>query len=275
MNFNDWLMSTTGYSGPFGAQYSKASGGPGNYSDFATPIGLDENTLRYLYGRGVGTQPATSGPSMSDIQGYFDPSFQGLQTGQQGLQTGQQNLATGQQDILAGVQTGLENQNVLQQDIGTVGAGVGRIGEYMGTPTTEGQTLFGDIGNLTSQVGDLGMSFDQFGNQISDFRGVYEDTSQQQGTTLNDIREQGLSQRESIERQIQDMQPMVYGTNRAVTGSPSIMSPVTGSVAPQTSTTAMAPSTNTALTQSAQALAEMGAPNSPFGVTFMDPRDTV
>ena len=199
-------------------------------------------------------QPAYTGPTLSDISGVMQPRFNTLDQGQQGI---------------------LGNQAVLQQDIGAVGTGVGNINTSLGTPAN-GQTVFGDLGNLGTQVGGLMTNFDQFGNDLSSFRGAFDTNVNKTATTLNDIEQQGLSGRQEINRALQDQQPMIYRTDAAVSGMAAnpMFSGGAGLMAPMSApaTSTMTADTNAGLNAAAQT---QNVAMGPMGPMAVDPRDMV
>jgi hypothetical protein len=199
-------------------------------------------------------QPAYTGPTLTDISGVMTPRFDTLDQGQQGI---------------------LGNQAVLQQDIGAVGTGVGNINASLGTPAN-GQTVFGDLGNLGTQVGGLMTNFDQFGNDLSSFRGAFDTNVNKTATTLNDIEQQGLSGRQEINRALQDQQPMIYRTDAAVSGMAAnpMFSGGAGLMAPMSApaTSTMTADTNAGLNAAAQT---QNVAMGPMGPMAVDPRDMV
>jgi hypothetical protein len=203
----------------------------------------------------------TPGPSLTDISGVMTPRFDTLDQGQQGI---------------------LANQGVLQQDIGDVGTAVagvntnvGNIGTAIGTPAA-GQTVFGDLGNLGSQFSGLMTNFDQFGNDLSSFRGAFDTNKIQTAGTLNDIEEQGLSGRKAINRAIQDQSPAINRTDQAVStmAANPMFASGSGLMAPMSAptATAMTANTNTGLNAAAQ---NQSMAMGPMGPVAVDPRDMV
>lgn len=165
------------------------------------------------------------------------------------------------------------NQSVLQQDIGDVGAGVGQLAGFVGTPVNDGQTLFSALGDQNQQMADMQQGFvgglDDLQAQVGGFQNFYEDRSGSMLGSLGTIEEQGQQSLEDLNvanRQIQDIQPAIQRTDAAISGAPQ-------GFMPQPSLAAGAPQTNAALAQASQALA--GMPNvilGPQGPTFLDPR---
>lgn len=256
---NTFLRNATNYPGDFGGgswvDWMRQQG----YTD-PEIIQLSNASQTYADMMGSGSfaeplvEPAYMGPSLTDITGGVSSTLQPNFTN---LETGQANLAN-----LA--QTGLANQAVLQGDIGNVAGAIG-------TPTTTGQTVFGSFADLGSQVGDLGTDmqtgFGDLSGDLSSFRDLYTNRSGQQMQTLGDLTDtsQRLEKRgTSIERQVQDIQPMVYSTNQAVQSG--------SFVNPQ----AMPANSSQALTDTSTALANMGSvTQGPLGPSFIDPRDYV
>lgn len=196
------------------------------------------------------TQPNTS--FMSEL----DPRLTGLETGQS--------------NIMSGVAQGLDNQQVLQQDIGAVGQGVGELSGFVGTPVNDGQTLFSTLGQQGQTLNDIQTGFvdgfDNIGQQIGNFQGLYEDNSDNMMGTLDDLSSesaQQVAQGNLANRQLQDMQPAVYRTDQAIRQG----------FVPSPPPSAGSPQTNTALAQASQAMATMpGTVMGPQGPTFIDPR---
>jgi len=263
---NRWLASQTGYTGDFGS---------GGFGDWAQNQGLDVGTLEQMYSNQPVPQQQQEqpqqymGPSASEVAqttyGVMDPRFSGLEQGQQYLGQGQQALGTGQEAIM-------QNQATLQGDIGTVGTGVANVQNTLGTPTQEGQTVFGALQGYGDQMSALGGQFDQFGNQLGEFQGLYNQRSQQTLGNLNDVREQGLSERGDISRQLQDIQPLAYQTQQGVQqmlGSPMMQSPMQPSL--QQATTPQATQTTTQGLTDVASTTNMG----PMGPVMLDPRDMV
>ena len=281
-NAEEQKIRNEGYTGGFGGgQYQ-------NYvaSQNVTPapvldVAPDQGSDNAKYGPGNDTSPTLPiirppayddgrwrepwmippGPSLTDISGVMTPRFDTLDRGQQGI---------------------LASQGVLQQDIGDVGTAVagvntnvGNIGSAIGTPAA-GQTVFGDLGNLGSQFTGLMTNFDQFGNDLSSFRGAFDTNKIQTAGTLNDIQEQGLAGRKEINRAIQDQSPAINRTDQAVgtmAANPMFASG-SGFMAPMSAPTAtnMTNNTNTALNTAAQ---NQNMAMGPMGPMAVDPRDMV
>jgi hypothetical protein len=197
------------------------------------------------------------GPSISDISGVMTPRFNTLDQGQQGI---------------------LTNQGVIQQGIGDVGTAVagvntnvGNIGTAIGTPATQGQTLFGDIQGVGNQVSGVMSNMDNFGNDLSSFRGAFDTNASKTMNTLNDVREQGLSQRSDISRQIQDQQPAIARMDNTL-GQPNPFYSAPAAAASGVMAPSATAATNASLNQAAQSV---NLPMGPMGPIAVDPRDMV
>lgn len=248
-----YLRNATGFTGAFGndawTNYMRTAG----YNDNQISSFIDTANNSVLKQNNSPAPVQQSGASFVDA---IDPRLTGLETGQS--------------NIMSGVTQGLNNQQVLQQDIGAVGQGVGELAGFVGTPVNDGQTLFSTLGQQGQTLNDIQTGFvdgfDSIGEQIGNFQGLYEDNSASMMGTLDDLSSesaQQVAQGNLANRQLQDMQPAVYRTDQAIRNG----------FVPAPPPSAGSPQTNTALAQASQAMASMpGTVYGPQGVSFIDPR---